>query len=279
MTLASLPVARTLLFVPGDQPARLPKACAAGAGIVVIDLEDAVPPARKDEAREHVRHWLDGLSAGGARPPLALRTNGVGTPWFDADARLAGHPAIAALVLPKAEDPATLGVLARSLPGKDIVPLVETAAGMAHIAELAAVPGVLRLAFGSIDFQAELDIEADAEERELAPYRAQLVLVSRLAGLQPPVDGITTELNDVERIAQHAQRSRRLGFGGMFCIHPRQIDPVDRSFSPTPAQLEWAQRVLAADAASGGAPVAVDGKMVDKPVVLKAQALLRAGAR
>jgi hypothetical protein len=105
------------------------------------------------------------------------------------------------------------------------------------------------------------------------------VLASRLAGLQPPVDGVSTSIDDPASVEADARQARRLGFGAKLCIHPKQVQTVNRGFSPTTAQREWARRVIEADAASGGAPVAVDGKMVDRPVVLKAQALLAAAER
>ena len=131
--------------------------------------------------------------------------------------------------------------------------------------------------FGSIDFQADLGIEG--EGIELLFFRSRIVLASRLAGLQPPVDGVSTSIDDPASVEADARQARRLGFGAKLCIHPRQVQTVNRGFSPTPAQREWARRVIEADAASGGAPVAVDGKMVDRPVVLKAQALLAAAER
>ena len=105
------------------------------------------------------------------------------------------------------------------------------------------------------------------------------MLASRLAGLQPPVDGVSTSIDDPASVEADARQARRLGFGAKLCIHPKQVQTVNRGFSPTTAQREWARRVIEADAASGGAPVAVDGKMVDRPVVLKAQALLAAAER
>jgi citrate lyase subunit beta/citryl-CoA lyase len=140
--------------------------------------------------------------------------------------------------------------------------------------EIASAPGVQRLVFGTVDFQADLDIEGDGQE--LLYFRSRMVLASRLAGLQPPVDGVSTTIDDPARIEADALHARRLGFGGKLCIHPKQVAVVNQGFSPTPAQIDWARRVVDADAASGGAPVAVDGKMVDRPVVLKARSVLRA---
>lgn len=262
--------ARSLLFVPGHQGARFDKARASGADAIVLDLEDAVPPAQKDEARATVAQWL------AARAPdacVAVRINGAGTPWFEADVAACAQAHVVQLMVPKAEDAATLHRIAAAMPGVRLLPLVETARGIAALDAIASAPQVERLVFGSIDFQADLDIEGEGEE--LLYFRSRLVLASRVAGLKAPVDGVSTAIEDAVQIELETSRARRLGFGGKLCIHPKQVSVVNAGFSPTPAQLDWARRVMEADAASGGAPVAMDGKMVDKPVVLKAQALLR----
>ncbi|MDM0034727.1 CoA ester lyase [Variovorax sp. J22P271] len=269
-------VARSLLFVPGHQPARFDKACQSGADAIVLDLEDAVPIERKAEARAQLAHWLMARGDDGG-PIVGVRINAADTPWHAADLALCAQAGVAALMLPKAEDAAVLRAIAEVLPAAALWPLVETARGIDQLGAIAAAPGVQRLVFGSIDFQADLGIEG--EGIELLFFRSRIVLASRLAGLQPPVDGVSTAIDDPASVEADARQARRLGFGGKLCIHPKQVDTVNRGFSPTPGQIEWSQRVIAADAASGGAPVAVDGKMVDRPVVLKAQALLAAAAR
>jgi len=258
--------ARSLLFVPGSRPDRFDKALAAGADAVVIDLEDAVAPADKDGSREAVAAWL------APRHPVVLRINGADTGWFADDLALCGHPGVAAVMLPKAERAADIAAL-RDAGVASVIPLIESAAGMAGVAAIATAPAVQRLAFGSIDFQVDLGMR-DALEDELLVFRSQLVLASRLAGLQAPVDGVSTAIDDADRLRDDVLRARRLGFGGKLCIHPKQVASVNRHFAPTEAERAWAQRVLDAAAASGGAAVAVDGKMVDKPVILRAQAIL-----
>ena len=246
--------------------------------MIVLDLEDAVPPDRKDEARTQVAQWLVGrASSGSAGILVAIRVNGADTPWHAADLAVFADARVDALMLPKAEDAAVLHAIAASHPAVALLPLVETARGIDRLDEIATAPGVQRLVFGTVDFQADLDIEGDGQE--LLYFRSRIVLASRLAGLQPPVDGVSTALDDPARIEADALHARRLGFGGKLCIHPKQVAVVNQGFSPTPAQIEWARRVIDADAASGGAAVAVDGKMVDRPVVLKAQSVLRAAGR
>jgi citrate lyase subunit beta/citryl-CoA lyase len=159
-----------------------------------------------------------------------------------------------------------------------VLPLVESALGFGQRLALAHADHVERLIFGHIDFQADLDMRCS--EDELLPFRVALVLASRLAGIAAPIDGVTTAIDDADLLQADALRARRLGFGGKLCIHPRQVAAVNRCFAPSEDEIAWARRVTAADAASGGAAVAVDGKMVDRPVVLRAQAILaEAGAR
>jgi citrate lyase subunit beta/citryl-CoA lyase len=158
--------------------------------------------------------------------------------------------------------------------GRAILPLIETAQGFAGAQALARVEGVQRLVFGSIDFQLDLAIPGDDDA--LLFFRSQLVLVSRLANVAAPVDGVTTALDDETELERAAQRARRLGFGAKLCIHPRQVDVVNRCFAPGEDEIVWARRVLDAAARAGGAAVALDGRMIDRPVILRAQAIVDA---
>ena len=261
---------RSLLFVPGSRPERFDKALAAGADAVIVDLEDAVAPADKLSAREAVRAWLRPAHA------VIVRINAADTPWFADDITLCALPGVAAVMLPKAERADTITTLmAAGAPG--VLPLIESAAGFAALTTIAVTPGVQRLVFGSIDFQLDLGMR-DAHEDELLHFRSQIVLASRLADLAAPIDGVSTAIDDAAALHTDVQRARRLGFGGKLCIHPKQVAGVHRGFAPSADELAWAQRVLAASAAAGGAAVAVDGKMVDKPVLLRAERILSEGA-
>jgi citrate lyase subunit beta/citryl-CoA lyase len=155
-----------------------------------------------------------------------------------------------------------------------VLPLVETAGGIASAREIAALPGIARLVFGTIDFQLDLDIEGDGDE--LLAFRSELVLASRLAGIAAPVDGVETAIDDATVLAVATTRARRLGFGAKLCIHPKQVATVNDGFSPSAEAVDWARRVLDAAAGSGGAAVAVDGRMVDAPVIARAQRVLAA---
>ncbi|WP_431825803.1 HpcH/HpaI aldolase/citrate lyase family protein [Burkholderia sp. F1] len=260
---------RSWLFVPGNRADRFDKARAAGADAVILDLEDAVPPAGKPAARAAVVAHLD------ADRPVWVRVNATDTEWFADDvAAIAVHPGAAGVMLPKCETRAQIdAVLAHAHAGLAVLPLVETARGIAGLGEVCAAPRVARIAFGTLDFQVDLGIDGDGQE--LNAFRSQFVLASRLAGIEPPVDGVTTVLDDPAAIEQHARQARKFGFGGKLCIHPKQLDAVHRAYAWSDAERAWAKRVLEAVESSAGAAVSVDGKMVDTPVILKAQRILR----
>ncbi|BAS06765.1 citrate lyase subunit beta-like protein, mitochondrial [Arthrobacter sp. Hiyo4] len=176
-------------------------------------------------------------------------------------------------MVPKAEDVALLHALARTLPNDlAFVPLIESALGVVHALEIASIDAVTRLAFGAIDFA--LDIDADGGDRFLDHARAQLVLVSRAAEIAAPLDSPSVEIKDVAMIAASARTARNFGFGGKLCIHPVQLAPVVEAFTPTEAEISWAQSVVGAE----GAAAQIAGQMVDRPVIERAKKILtRAG--
>lgn len=261
-------ISRTYLFVPATRTERVPKALAAGAGAVIVDLEDAVAPSDKRSARETLARGFPNAGS------VFLRVNGPDTEWFEEDLKIGSALGVLGLVVPKAETPEQMRHAGTRLrPGAILLPLVETARGYANAAALCEVPGVQRLVFGSIDFQLDLGITGDREE--LLYFRSGLVLTSKLAGVQPPVDGVTVDIDDIEHVRDDALYAKRLGFGGKLCIHPKQIAPVNECFSPNAEEVVWAKRVVDAAGAANGGAVQVDGKMVDRPVLVKAQGILR----
>lgn len=262
----SLP--RSYLFVPGDRPERFDKAWDSDADAIILDLEDAVSPDRKSMARDAVGNWLN------AARPVWIRLNSADFHGFADDRSLLDCPGIAGVMLPKAEKiPKELSDLCGRR-AMALMPLIETAAGIREAEALAKASSVQRLAFGSLDFQVDLGIEGDDDA--LLHFRSNLVLVSRLAGLAAPVDGVTPSLDVPDVLHQDATRSRRLGFGAKLCIHPKQIDTVHQVLSPSDTERAWADRVLDGMARSAGAAFALDGKMVDRPVLLKAQRIAAA---
>lgn len=256
----------TFLFVPGDRPDRFDKAAAAGADLVILDLEDAVVPEAKDEARQHVVDWL---AKGGS---AAVRINAGGDLAAEDAAAFAERPVV--VMVPKAEDPAALMALrARLHPESTLLALVETAAGVLAAPAIAAVEGVTRLVLGTFDLATQLGVSPDDRDA-MAGARHALVMASAAAGLAPPVDGVTGAVGDADVLASDLEYAVRLGFGGKLCIHPKQLPASRDAFRPSDEEVAWAQRVV--DAAAGGGAVLLDGKMVDKPVVDRARRVLGA---
>jgi citrate lyase subunit beta / citryl-CoA lyase len=253
---------RSYLFVPGNRPERFAKAYASGADAVIIDLEDAVPPAERLAARANAAAWVS------PEHPVLIRVNGAGTEWFHDDIGICGNPGIAGVVLPKSERVEDIQSI-----GQPVFPIVETARGFWNVAALAHAPNAQRLMFGSIDFQVDMGIHGEGEE--LLYFRSQLVLVSRVAGLPAPVDGITTVFDSLDPVRADTQRARRLGFGGKLCIHPKQVAAVNDCFGPTAEEEIWATRVIEATSTAGGAAISMDGEMIDRPVLARAEAILR----
>jgi citrate lyase subunit beta/citryl-CoA lyase len=195
---------------------------------------------------------------------VLVRINSAGTEWFEKDLELCKEDGLLGFMLPKAEAGVTLERVAGLKP---TVALIESAAGVATVQQVAGVPGVQRLAFGTIDLA--LDLETSCDEI-LFVIGTQLVVASRSNGIASPIDGVTVGFKDPAPVEEAMRRARKRGFGAKLCIHPAQLAPVRHAFSPTSQELAWARRLVDADRASGGAAVAVDGQMVDKPVVAKA---------
>ncbi len=262
---AALSEAQTFLFVPANRPDRFDKAVHAGADITILDLEDAVPAADKAAARAHARSWL---TRGGT---AVVRINGADTLWHAADVDMVvtcGAP----VILPKAESPAPVANLASQSPDVDVIALVESARGVAAAEILANTPHVRRLAFGSVDLATQLGVDPD-DRCALLLARSSLVHASAAGGLAPPIDGVTTKIADAQRVYDDVRFARRLGMQAKLCIHPTQLAPVRQAFAPTSDEIAWAHAVLAATSVDGAA-IAVDGTMVDRPVVLRAQQII-----
>jgi citrate lyase subunit beta/citryl-CoA lyase len=270
LTADSLATARTLLFVPGDRPDRFGKAAASGADAIVLDLEDAVAPTHKDDARRHVLAWLV------AGHEALIRINAVGTPWHAEDvAALRGQAR--AVMLPKAEHPSQVAAVFDSLPpDSTIVPLIETAAGVLDASAICAVRAVVRPAFGHIDLAAQLGVSPDARPA-MATARGTLVLAAAAAGCAPPIDGITTTIGDADLLTADTRYAAELGFTGKLCIHPTQIGPVHAALAPTEAELAWAHDVLTV--AGDGSAVAHNAQMIDRPVLTRARRLVSLAKR
>lgn len=261
------------LFVPGTRPDRFIKALNSGAAGVIIDLEDAVGADDKEKARSLLRQAWGDFSAA-QKKQLVIRINAPGTKFYGADLALAEEINAPCLLIPKSESRDQINGAAQILPATAIIPMIETALGLDCLKEIANAQQVLRLALGNLDLQADLGMVCDDEESELLTARFQLVFQSRVAEIAPPIDGVTPTTTDENRISTDANRAKRMGFGGKLCIHPSQVGIVRKAFEPSSAEIEWAKRVVQADHDAHGGAVKLDGRMIDRPVVLLAQKTL-----
>jgi len=266
---------RSWLFVPGSRPERFDKAATSGADHVILDLEDAVDSGSKEVAREHVVGWL---KSGGR---AWVRVNAVDTDWWNDDVAALSRcgPELLGLVIPKADAVAIEDAAGRAGRSVALVALVETARGLLDTVAVAGHSRVVAMAFGSVDYA--LDVAA-SDPGALNHARNTLVAGARAAGLTELVDGVSLDVADLEAVRRDAVQSRALGFSGKLCIHPAQVPAVHDGLAPTNDEVAWASRVLAAAAdlpnEHAGA-FRVDGRMVDRPVLLRAQRLVReAGA-
>lgn len=261
MNLAS---ARVWLFVPGDRPERFDRALASGADVVIVDLEDAVAPERRELARVAVVAAL----AGGAQ--FAVRISSPATHDGAADLEaLATAPNLPlAVVVAKAERVADLERVGEL--GIPVVPLVESAAGLLAASVLAGYAATVRLAFGAVDFS--LDAGCSTDPDVLGPVRLHLAVASAAAGIAPPLDSPELDFTDLEPVTAAALEARRRGMGGKLCIHPAQVPVVRATFMPTAKDVAWAERVLSVALDDGAA--AVDGKLIDRPVLERARRIV-----
>lgn len=277
---------RTLLFVPATAPERFPKALGFGADAVIIDLEDAVPPDRKSEARRAAAEFLVGRPEGG-HPPVFVRINGAGTPWMNDDLEAVSRSGLAGILLPKTEKPGDVSALAERcvvLAGKGgfsppaLVPIVETARGVLDAFPIvSSAPSCTGLALGGEDFACDVSAIRTPEGYELSLARMQVVLAARAVGALP-IDTVYTDFKDEAGLIRDAEWARQLGFAGKLVIHPRQVEPVNRVFSPSPKEAEQAGAVVSAFETAQGrgeAVVSLEGKMLDPAVVERARRVVR----
>ena len=253
------------LFVPGDRPDRFEKAAASGADAVIIDLEDAVAADKKAEARAHVAA-LRKLAV-----PVLVRVNAPASEWHNEDLRALKNAPIDGVVIPKTQNASEAAAASLALDERGlVVALIESALGLAQARDIALARGVKRLAFGSLDFAVDLGC---AHTREaLLPARMELVLASRLGGLNGPIDGVTTSIEDTRIAEDDAVYAASLGFAGKLSIHPKQIASVKKGFTPTDDEIAWARKI---SAASEDGAVRVGGAMADAPVRIRAEQILR----
>lgn len=273
---------RSMLYVPGTRHDRFAKAMAAGADAVIFDLEDSVESGQKEKARSLIAEFLATPSTG---PLRFVRLNGVHTSDGEADLEFfSGRTGFDGVLLPKVE---TVGlvelvarVFARHAPGGVVPPLllmIETPAAILRAGDIAAADApVAALLFGAEDFTAGLGVERTTDGEELLFARGQIALAAA-AVRADAIDAVFTDLNDMEGLRRDCRRARGLGFRGKMAIHPKQIEIINESFTPSPLEVERARRVVEAYEAARGVGEAVttlDGRMVEWPVVERARRVL-----
>jgi citrate lyase subunit beta/citryl-CoA lyase len=255
---------RSFLFVPGDRPEMLAKTAARGADVAVADLEDAVPADRKETARLAVQLWLD------TPPSRTRRLVRVNNHSDLLEGDLAAATRADGIVFPKAEAEGLLADINRPT-----VALLETAHGWGTAGDIAQLPHVLRLACGEADLCSELGIDPSPDERELLPFRMEVVRASVAAGLSPPIGPVVRAIRDQEELRVTSEALRRMGFGGRLAIHPAQVEGINAAFTPQPEEVALARRLLDGAAASGkGVFVDEEGRMVDEAVLRGARRVL-----
>jgi citrate lyase subunit beta / citryl-CoA lyase len=278
---------RSYLFGPGSSDRILARILDAGADAVVLDLEDAVAPSRKDEARRKVA-TLIAERASDAPCQVHVRINRDGAGWSETDLRTVVAPGLTAVRLPKCEDADEVRRVDDVLAGLEdaagmgtgsvgLYPALESARGLTIVAEVAAASRrVRRFTFGSADYVA--DLGARHLDNELGSYtRARLLVASRAAGIGAPVDGVHTDIEDLAGVEAAALQARDLGFSGKSVIHPKHVPVINRVFSPTADEVAWAQAIVDGSAsaeARGIAATVVDGEFVDAAIVARAQGIL-----
>jgi citrate lyase subunit beta/citryl-CoA lyase len=280
---------RSFLFAPGNHPRRVEKALTLDADAVILDLEDAVAIAEKPATRGAIV----GAYAQPRTGSLYVRVNAADTEFCYGDFAAIVWQGLDGVILPKVESAATLqtidwllGNLERerdlTAGGIDLVPIIETAKGLRDIdAILTAGTRVKHCAFGAGDFTLDVNMIWSRAESELAYARARVVTASRAAGIEAPLDTVWVDLQDEEGLEASTRTALALGFQGKMCIHPNQIAVVNRVFTPTNAEIDFAARVVAAFAQAekeGSAAIQLDGKFIDYPIVYRAQRTLDAMA-
>ncbi len=269
-----LPHLRSLLFAPGSDEHKLAKALSSTADGVVCDLEDAVAPADKERAREVV---AAALRQGGRGPARLVRVNAAGTGWFGDDVAFTATLDLDGLVLPKASPESVEALGPDGLP---VVAIVETAMGLREAFEIASQPRVAALVLGAVDLAAEVGLEPRPDAQEILYARSKVAIDSAAAGLRGPFDVVHLDFGDMTELEEQCRLARSLGFRGKASIHPAQLETINRVFGPSEGELEWARGIVAAFEGQSEGVLAVNGVMVDRPVVERARRILEeAGMR
>jgi citrate lyase beta subunit len=277
------------MFVPGHRQRMIDKALGLNADAIMLDIEDGVAPNEKDAARQNIGASLSREKPAGA-PARYVRINAIGHARMDADLEAVIRPGLGGLVCPKVDSADQVrfvnAILDEREPKNHLAPgsvklliAIESPAGLLNAPAIAtASPRVAGLLFGAEDFGREIGLPAvrEGHARDLIYARSAMVIAAAAAHVQA-IDGVWVDLNDSAGLAGFAKESRQLGFSGMSCIHPAQIDAINRGFSPTAEEIDYCQRVLSAFEeanARGDGSIAFGGQLIDRPIVERARRTL-----
>lgn len=263
----------TWLYVPGDRPEVVAKALGCGADVVIVDLEDAVAPDRKEYARAATAELLaDPVTAAPDAVPVHVRVHG------EDDIRALTHlPGLSGFRLPKITHAVSVHHVAAVAPGVPLYPLLESALGVEHAYSIASAdPAVRGIALGEADLRADLGVREDSG---LDWSRSRLVVAARAAALPPPAQSVFPDVRDLDGLWASCVRGRGLGLLGRAAIHPRQLEVIERAFRPTAQEIAAAEEIVAASAVEAGALALPDGRFVDAAVVASARRTLAIAER
>jgi citrate lyase subunit beta/citryl-CoA lyase len=284
---------RTALFVPGNRPDRIEKAFNTEADVIIIDLEDAVPLSEKESSRSNVREKVTQF----ANRMILVRVNALGSPFIKGDLNETIIEGVNGIILPKVEktdDIHNINKLLlevekkRSLPEGAIrvFPLIESAPAVQHVYDIVSTKTkperILTVAFGAADYTLDMGIAMTMGGHELHYARSKIAIACRAAGIAPPIDTpFMIDLKNTEALLSDAMRAKELGFQGKLVIHPKQIDPCNRLFSPTPEEIAKAEKIVQAfeeAEAAGMAAIQLEGKFIDYPIVKRSKDILALAA-
>lgn len=272
---------RSLLFTPGTAGEQLLKSLETDADALIWDLEDAVHPSDKDEARSTVQGVLDSFDKPHGRP-VFLRVNAVGTPWFESDTKLAAHRAVNGVVLPKVEEAEHIAAVRALAEEVETIAIIETARGlrnMEHTLESGHVAGV---ALGALDLAVDLGLTLTESGLELLYARSHIATLARAANAEGIYDSVFPDLENTSTLRRQAESVKNMGFTGQLAIHPSQLEIIHAVYSPSRQEIESATRVLrAADSSERSRPgvFMLDGRMIDRPVVEQARRVYEVARR
>ncbi|MEX0804778.1 MAG: CoA ester lyase [Candidatus Binatia bacterium] len=277
---------RSWMFVPGHRQRMIDKALGLNADAVMLDIEDGVAPNEKDSARQNIAQSL-GRKKTPATPARYVRINAIGHPRMDADLQAVVRPGLEGLVCPKVDTPEEVrqvdALLKEREPklgmekgGVKLLIAIESPKGLLNAPAIAASsPRISGLIFGAEDYGREIGLPTsrEGEARDLIYARSAIVVAAAAAHVQA-VDGVWVDLNDSQGLLGFARQARRLGFSGMSCIHPSQVDAINTTFSPTAEEIAYAWQVLKAFEeanARGDGSIAMGGQLIDRPIVERAR--------